>query len=67
MEVLDKFDEGLLWPLLDFGWVNTSPPFLLTGDELANKFVSQVLETSDASRGRPLNHDCATLFKVAGK
>jgi len=49
MEMLDKFGEGLLRPLLDFGQVDTSPPFLQTSDELANKFVSQVLETSDAS------------------
>jgi len=40
MEALDKFGKGFLWPLLDFGQVDTSPPILLTDDELANKFVS---------------------------
>jgi len=40
METLDKFGEGLLWPLLDFGQVDSSPPFVTTGNELANKFVS---------------------------
>jgi len=54
MEALDKFREGRLWPLLDFGQVDTSAPFLPTGDELANKFVSQVLETSDASWGQTI-------------
>jgi len=54
MEALDKFGEGLLWPLLDFGQVDTSPLFLPTGNELATKFVSQVLETSDASPGQTI-------------
>jgi len=67
MEALDKFGEGLLWSLLDFREVDTSPPFLMTGDELANKFVSQDLETSDTSWGQTIKHDCATPFKVAGK
>jgi len=49
MEALDKFGEGLLYPLLDFGQVDTSPHFLITGDQLVNKFVNQVPKTSDAS------------------
>jgi len=52
MEALLKFNEGLLWPVLDLGQVDTSPPFLLTGDKLANKFVSPVLETSNAPWGQ---------------
>jgi len=63
MEALDKFDEGLLWPLLNFGQVDTYPPFLPTGDELANKFISQVLETGALPGGIPLNHDCATPLR----
>jgi len=38
MEALDEFDNGLLWPLLDFGQVDTSPPFLPTSNELVDKF-----------------------------
>ena len=50
MEALDKLGEGLLWPLLDFRQVDTSLPLLPAGNELANKFINQVLETSDAPR-----------------
>ena len=64
MKVFDKFGEGLLRALLDFGQVDTTPPFLPTDDELANKFVRQVLKTSG---GRPLNHDYTTHLRVAGK
>ena len=50
MEALDKLGKGLLWPWLDFQQADTSLPFLTAGNELANKFVSHILETSYAPR-----------------
>ena len=47
MEALDKVGQGLLWPFLDLGEVNASTPLLVTGDELADEPISQVLETRD--------------------
>jgi len=45
MEALDEVSQGLLWPLLDFGEVNSGSLLFVAGDELANKPISQVLKT----------------------